>query len=84
MALTGFATGDAQTDIPLTTQADAIKQAVGDYLADGFTNIGRGLQLGQLQLAGQTDPDFIILLSDGSSNTPMDVAGPRAAERPLL
>jgi len=46
MALTGFANGDAQTDIPLTTAADTIKQAVTGYLPSGFTIIVRGLQLG--------------------------------------
>ncbi len=73
VALTGLADGSAQTDVPLTTDASILKSTVLGYQASGFTNIGRGIQLGQLQLSGQTDPDTMVILSDGSSNTPMDV-----------
>ena len=70
IALTGFTLGTATTDVTLTGNATALKAAINGYTADGFTNIGRAAQLGQLQLLGQSDPDFMVLLSDGSANRP--------------
>jgi hypothetical protein len=73
MALTGFSDGVAVTDVALTNNANTISTAINGYLALNSTNIGRGLQLGQAQLLGGTDPDFLMLLSDGSANRPADV-----------
>ncbi len=73
IALTGISAGVATTDVALTTNAGLLKAAISGYTADGFTNIGRAMQLGQLQLVGGTHPDFLVLLSDGSANRPMDV-----------
>src|ERR1700694_1621635 len=80
MALTGFHDGIANTDVSLTTDASAMRTAINGFGANGRTNIGRGLQLGQLQLLppNDTDPspdanDYMVLLSDGAANEPQKI-----------
>lgn len=73
MALVGFSDGVANTDVALTTNATSLRTAINDYGTNGFTHIGRALQLGQLQLVGGVNPDYLVLLSDGAANRPADV-----------
>lgn len=79
MALVGFYRGNATTDVALTTNAVSLRTTIDGYLAEGYTNIGRGIQLGQLQLLGGTDPDYMVLLSDGNANTPQNIATPNSS-----
>lgn len=79
MALVGFWEGNAFTNVTLTTSATSMRTGISGFTADGFTNIGRGLQLGQLQLVGGTDPDYMVLLSDGNANTPQNIADPNSS-----
>ncbi|HXK33883.1 MAG TPA: VWA domain-containing protein, partial [Dehalococcoidia bacterium] len=80
MALVGYANGDAFVDVGLGTNAASVRSAINGYIANGRTNIGRALQLAQLQLENppdtDSDPDtndYIVLLSDGSANQPINV-----------
>ena len=79
MAAVSFSTG-ASTDQVLTTNATAMRNAINAYTANGYTNLGWGLWLAEQQLEPATDPDvdpdtndYMVLLSDGSANQPMDV-----------
>ena len=61
-----------------------LKALINAYTASGHTNLGRAVQLGQNVLAGGTDPDFMILLSDGSANRPADLTDSGAANNLFL
>jgi tetratricopeptide (TPR) repeat protein len=73
MALVGFFDSVAFVDEPLTVNAANLRADINGYNPGGYTNIARGLQLGQLELVGGTDPDYMVLLSDGGANRPEDV-----------
>ncbi|MGH7787838.1 MAG: VWA domain-containing protein, partial [Candidatus Binatia bacterium] len=70
-ALTSFAT-DATLDRALTSNFNSVKTAIDALQADGFTNIGGGVQVGQAQLAinGRPAPAVrvMVVLSDGVAN----------------
>lgn len=58
-----------------TAQANAINQRIDGLLADGGTNIGAALRLGLKEIGRSTAKDrHLILLTDGRSQTPGDVA----------
>ena len=70
----------ATTDQARTTNATAMRNAINAYTANGSTNLGSGLWLAEDQLEKPVDPDndpdlndYMVLLSDGSANLPMDI-----------
>lgn len=80
MAAIRFRNSTAQVDAALTTNASTVRTAVTNYTsaqATGYTNIGEGLQQGQLQLINtpptSSAPKYMILLSDGGSNHPSNI-----------
>ena len=90
VALTSFTNGNASTDVALTTNAATLRTTINGFGAAGFTQIGRALALGQLQLEPPVEPDlptdandYMVLLSDGSANEPQDIDSSRHGKRPL-
>ncbi len=78
MALVGFHDSTATVDASLSNSATAMRNALGSSsysFGSGFTNIGRGLQMGQLELNSDVNavPKYIILLSDGGANRPSNI-----------
>ncbi len=73
MALVGFYNSIAATDVPLTTDADALRTAINNYVTSGGTNIGTALSLGQIQLNNAPQERYMVLLSDGAANSPYNL-----------
>ncbi len=73
MALIGLTSGIATTDVPLGTNADVLRSTIAGYTTTGYTNIGLAIILGQIQLDGGSDPDYMVFLSDGAANQPAHV-----------
>lgn len=65
---------DAELTFPLSNDYDAINAYVQAERADGWTNIGMGLQLAREELRANGRPNahrMIVLLSDGNANRPV-------------
>jgi predicted ribosomally synthesized peptide with SipW-like signal peptide len=78
-------TGSAGVDQELTTNYQAVKNAIAQYSAGGSTNIAAGLSVGSNELLNGTfatpgASKVIILLSDGGSSASPAIAAADAAK----
>ncbi len=68
VALIGFET-EARLVQPLTSDFSLLRRNITDLGADGWTNIGAGLEVALAELSDSAhDRAFVILLSDGMTN----------------
>jgi uncharacterized protein YegL len=80
MGIVSFST-NAIVDVPLTTDATQVKQAIDDLVADGYTNHEEAIQMTQTELAASepTNTKQMIIFTDGNTmddpRTPEDEGG---------